>query len=398
MLLLSDREDLLALIHVVCVRTSKPELETEIVALLDQYDEAAMPQPLVPGQPPAELNVSVAPFLRAIRDRFTPLAEEYLALKPPVNLVTARMLTEVTHGGVHGRLRAMEFRRVAEDVPYRAGQQNRGDDAKRVTYVATCHGPEERDFVLVREADGRGDLIGVFDDFTHARAAAEQDAGTGIPNDRWVEDPRPRGVPVRVSLTLDGVRQLKSQAFDRKPYVDRVSIALTNRVLRFWEHGIDSPFCIIDQLDFLDGIKSTSSTKPAQEFKHPPLAGFWHKHFFAVGRGHNVKNMMIRWGISGDGSGRGNKDWHSLFARVCKDGEIFTEQTAGVLAHELVLKAMDERYQRGFTGDWIIYKPHDGLNYYLELATHEEGKEPEKLYEKLVSACRAEYPFLFPDT
>jgi hypothetical protein len=57
-----------------------------------------------------------------------------------------------------------------------------------------------------------------------------------------------------------------------------------------------------------------------------------------------------------------------------------------------------DRAKRGLSGDWIIFGKHADRNYYLDLATHDEGKQgapSERLYKKLREGSAAEFPFLF---
>jgi hypothetical protein len=49
---------------------------------------------------------------------------------------------------------------------------------------------------------------------------------------------------------------------------------------------------------------------------------------------------------------------------------------------------------KGCTCDQVFAK-HEGQNYYLDLATHEDGRRPECLYERLCRGSSAEFPFLF---
>jgi hypothetical protein len=69
------------------------------------------------------------------------------------------------------------------------------------------------------------------------------------------------------------------------------------------------------------------------------------------------------------------------------------------LTHQLVIGGFEERTERGLTGDWLIYAKHEGLNYYVDLSTHEEGvgAQAETLFIKLKNGSKAEFPFLFPD-
>ena len=73
------------------------------------------------------------------------------------------------------------------------------------------------------------------------------------------------------------------------------------------------------------------------------------------------------------------------------------DKWVGNLTHRLVIGGYEERVERGLTGDWIIYAQQEGLNYYLDLATHEEGvgERAKDLAQKLREGCEAEFPFLF---
>ncbi|MGB7100328.1 MAG: hypothetical protein WBD95_16405 [Xanthobacteraceae bacterium] len=63
--------------------------------------------------------------------------------------------------------------------------------------------------------------------------------------------------------------------------------------------------------------------------------------------------------------------------------------------HKLVLDGFIDRANRGLTGDWIIYAKHEGYQYYVDLAAHEEADDGERLYQKLRHGSFAEFPFLF---
>jgi hypothetical protein len=71
-----------------------------------------------------------------------------------------------------------------------------------------------------------------------------------------------------------------------------------------------------------------------------------------------------------------------------------------VLSHRFMLDGYTDRAtNQRLTGDWIIFGKHDGANYYLDLATHEDGTQPERLLEraddgrtKAADACSALRP------
>ncbi|HDR9108754.1 hypothetical protein [Burkholderia vietnamiensis] len=194
-----------------------------------------------------------------------------------------------------------------------------------------------------------------------------------------------------VSLTPDEIAKLKTTAVRERPYAPRISIALAVRLLDKSDRYFD-PFAVLDELDYLEGIRPTSKTKRESPFKGPHLQPFWHKHFSSAR--HLVQNIGIRWNLA-DG---GNRDLDRMLREVVETYGEDPELWQAYLTHRLVVGGFEERAQRGLTGDWIIYAKHDGANYYLDLATHEEGEleHAEQLSKKLRDGCFAEFPFVFP--
>jgi hypothetical protein len=74
-----------------------------------------------------------------------------------------------------------------------------------------------------------------------------------------------------------------------------------------------------------------------------------------------------------------------------------TELWPNYLTHRLVVQGFEERTERGLTGDWIIFAKYEGMHFYLDLATHEEGRENNvgTLFQKMRNGSYAEFPFLF---
>ena len=193
------------------------------------------------------------------------------------------------------------------------------------------------------------------------------------------------------------VRAIKMAASNSRPYSDRVSLQLAIRLLGFLEPQPDVA-SILNELDYLEGIRSVSRTKSASMFKKTPLSHLWHKHFFTAR--HALKNIGIRWGMDGGG----NTALLGMIEDIAKKDGDDPEMWQMQLAHQFTIGAFEERvcwrdnYPDGnLTGDWIIFCKHEGKNYYLDLASHEEGCKPEKLMEKLKRGCEFEFPFAFPN-
>lgn len=193
----------------------------------------------------------------------------------------------------------------------------------------------------------------------------------------------------RLSLSAGEVAWLKNEAVRGKPYADRVSMALAFRLLGAPESGLDA-WAVLDELDHLEGIKGTSRTKGACPFRRPPLKPLWHKHFSSAR--HVGRNIGVRWNLGGNG----NKDLDAMLHEVARDYGDDPESWPKMLAHRIV-EGYSERMRRGLTGDWIIFGVHEGRNYYLDLATHEEGtpENADRLFAKLQQGSAAEFPFLF---
>lgn len=191
-----------------------------------------------------------------------------------------------------------------------------------------------------------------------------------------------------LSLDFSQLRQIKSAAVGERSYIDRISVAFAFRLLG--TPGLQI-FSVLDELDHLEGMRSRSKTKHEAPFKRAPLTRFWHKHFASPR--HISKNVSIRWDFEHGGNG----DLTSLLERITRECGDEPDVWKKRLAHELVIGAVEDRAKRGFTGDWIVYAKHDGRNYYLDLASHDEAT-PSKagtLYSKLEKGCAAEFPFLF---
>lgn len=193
---------------------------------------------------------------------------------------------------------------------------------------------------------------------------------------------------INVSFGKAELVSLKKAVTREKPYHERISLALALRLASYTSLRIDV-FSVLDEINYLEGLTHVSKTKKEEPFTKPPLVGLWHKHFFSAR--HLVKNIGIRWNLDRGG----NKDLSKMISEVAKEYGENTDLWPNVLSYRLVNEAFEERAERGLTGDWIIYAKHKNTNYYLDLATHEEGRQPGKLLQKLINGCGAEFPFVF---
>ena len=178
-------------------------------------------------------------------------------------------------------------------------------------------------------------------------------------------------------ISREELRTIKVALTDDRPYVDRISFALTVQLFEM-RSSLREQALVIDELDVLEGLRPRLHTKAAEQFKHVPLYPLWHKHFSAPR--HAMRNIGDRWNICGTNQ----KALDAMVRTVAADYGADPDVWQRVLPHRFMLDGYTDRatHQR-LTGDWIIFGKHDGANYYLDLATHEEGTQPERLLEKL---------------
>ena len=155
-----------------------------------------------------------------------------------------------------------------------------------------------------------------------------------------------------------------------------------NRILHFGQ--------IQDAIRELSGTPPTpkSRTKKATPFKIPPLIGLWHKHYFQasfiaknlsleLSKGENFKQAFWRTG----------RKLGLIYGQDINNPREFSDH----LAHEVVSRFYKKRSgESRLTGEWIVYIPIDGKNYYLTLGSHGEN---EKVWAN-VQACFKSLPIV----
>lgn len=145
-----------------------------------------------------------------------------------------------------------------------------------------------------------------------------------------------------------------------------------------------NPFQVIAEIRAMeDGTRSTG-TKPATPFAHPPLKGFWHKHFFSAR--FIPKNILNA--LSG---GRLNTLVNDVLDPAISS--IITPEMIKELSHRVVNETLEMRQAHDkLTGEWIVFAQHGGRNYYLTLSTHSAGDQ--SIYDQIESVCFPQFPFL----
>jgi hypothetical protein len=149
------------------------------------------------------------------------------------------------------------------------------------------------------------------------------------------------------------------------------------------------PNRIVAEIRALEG-SGVSSARPAEELDRPPLRGFWRKHYVLGGIGSFALNVKL-----------GMKKRNRELRRIVREQ---WSLDAASLPPEVVSRdiavAVTGLYQerasmQELTGEWIIFARHEGQNYYLSLATHDELRDDHGagLVER-IKGCVSEFPLL----
>jgi hypothetical protein len=196
----------------------------------------------------------------------------------------------------------------------------------------------------------------------------------------------PSSIESEVSFSLEEVQNIKANVTHGASYAYRISFAF---IVRLAQCGEDRS--VLHEIDVLERIAPNSSTKEATQFKRPPLHPFWHKHFTTPR--HLIRNVGERWGLGKNG----NRDLAIMLEKVADTCGDQLERWPNRLVHELIISGLNDRLAaKRMTGDWIIFAKHEGLNYYLDLATHQEAtRASDQLLAKLRNGSAREFPFLF---
>lgn len=138
---------------------------------------------------------------------------------------------------------------------------------------------------------------------------------------------------------------------------------------------------ILHEIGIIETGQGKSTTKPAEQFKHPPLVGLWKKHFFSAR--FLAKNIENHWRL-------GNPQSEKLRCVIKKHAEKFGDSSdpavlrafSQALLREVVSGAYKDKSSSGrLTGEWIIFADNNGVRHYLTIASHDEGDAV--IYEKI---------------
>jgi hypothetical protein len=146
-------------------------------------------------------------------------------------------------------------------------------------------------------------------------------------------------------------------------------------------YGIE-PAEIMESIKELEGLTTQQQIKSETQFKHKPLKGLWHKHYFSARFvGKNLKNYHGKSGVQ------------KVITSHCHEGAVFKKETIRNIANDLIHKAFENRLNDGkLTCEWIIFAKYENKNYYLALGEHDRNDKA--LHKTILSTCSPQFPFL----
>lgn len=197
------------------------------------------------------------------------------------------------------------------------------------------------------------------------------------------------------------VRPFVLSALEREAIEERVmlygigSAAVSSLILLQLQWMFESrtwdPHQVTDEIRSIEEGTNATGTKRASQFRHPPLEGLWHKHFFQDQ--FMVENIRLHWGMERAVEGRRSK-LRDMIDRECAGLEVFTPEVLRRIPHLIVEDGVFGRGEADkLTGEWIIFKEHCGRRYYLTLASHVEDNQA--IYARILAWCQPEFPDLF---
>ncbi|MEJ3602599.1 hypothetical protein WFH67_18900 [Vibrio vulnificus] len=147
------------------------------------------------------------------------------------------------------------------------------------------------------------------------------------------------------------------------------------------QFGIE-PAEIVEAIKELELDCEDNLIKPATQFRHLPLKGLWHKHYFSAR--FMAKNLQLHHGKDGI---------KKILDKYWSEGEPLTDNILRTVAEEFTFKAFEDRADCGkLTGEWIVFAKLEDKNYYLALGEHDGSDH--QLYEVIKSTCTPQFGFL----
>lgn len=168
----------------------------------------------------------------------------------------------------------------------------------------------------------------------------------------------------------------------------RVSELLRFQIYCGYKYSLFNAFAVTDAMAYLEGRYPATSTKAQDSFRHLPLRGLKKKHWMDAQQLYRNTILELK---EKRLDTKLNRQIQAFFDR--NNGKLLDEKLIGEMAHIYTIGAWESRAERkALTGHWLIYAEYEGRNYYLSIATHDEGDE--QIYQKIQTVCFKEFEFL----
>lgn len=152
-----------------------------------------------------------------------------------------------------------------------------------------------------------------------------------------------------------------------------------------------NPAKIVAEVRALEGVGTPVGTAVEEQFEDPALHGLWKKHYLEDGLRSLPRNIALGFGKKQRGLRRTIEAHHTPATAH------FSSMEVSFNIANAVINVYVERSRNGnLTGEWIVFAKHEGENYYLCLATHNEVRsDAATFYDRVRRGCSSEFPFLF---
>lgn len=169
----------------------------------------------------------------------------------------------------------------------------------------------------------------------------------------------------------------------------RISLLFLLSLFGAYKAGRIDPFQVAREIETLEKGETTGLKPPIQN-RHPPLRGLWHKHYMQPGMASlamNIQHGLKQYGIP-------YLAQKVQEAKESGENRYFTLQDVAPMANDAVHGNWQRlREAERLTGEWIVFGKHEGLNYYLTLATHDKTTHDHER-QLIENICYREFPFL----
>ncbi|HEY5602207.1 MAG TPA: hypothetical protein VIM41_03785 [Gammaproteobacteria bacterium] len=170
--------------------------------------------------------------------------------------------------------------------------------------------------------------------------------------------------------------------------LDRISSIFVAQIYQLERNRVLNIFGIMDEVKHLEGIKRSTSTGKERPFNGAVLNGLHKKHF--TDARFILKNIGIHLGYENGKTARLDLIIRQAFER--NTSGYVDDDFVSYIAHHTTVGAYEERARKSLTGEWIVFKKHEGRNFYLTLAAHDEGDED--IRRRVEMAYEFDFPFL----